>query len=237
MNYTESEGREKALVEPDCAAEISAVALLSMARGFTCVFWGLLLSVVLLFSNAFFELFEVVRIPAYLLGSAIAAWGLFGMREAGLVSRVWTRRRRFAFLLILLHIYFAPFVVWWSGMPESAFFLVNFLCFILVGMLCLLSINLLAAESARCLNHRGDWVEAWLFAAGTVMFMMVPFLFWVAGPVAAVVRFKTSLYYELWSASNRTPDWVRIFICLPCSLTLVSAWKARSQCYRRFLAE
>ncbi len=237
MSDSENEQGGAAGALSACSHEIVGSELLCMARGFACVFWGLLLSLILLFSNAFFEFFDIIRIPAYLIGSGIVAWGLFSMRDAGSVSRLWTRRRRGALFFAILHIYCAPFFVWWSAMQSNSFLLVNFLGFVLVGMFALLYINLLAAEIARCLKSKGEWAEACLFAAGIVMLMIAPFVISIAGPAASAVRFRTSLYFELWSLANRAPTWVRVLVSLPCSLTLVAAWKAKSLCYRRFLAD
>lgn len=236
MSDTTSQGDVTTDFGLDRIVELRPSQLLYMAKGFSRIFWGLLFTLVLFFANASFELFHSVRIPAYVIGSALVGWGLLVLRDAGRISGAWLRRSRIAGILVCLEIYFAPFVAWWRNMPYVSFFLINWLGLLLTGMLTMFYINLLAAESERCLNDRGAQIESNLFAVGVVLLMIVPFLISVVLPAVAAIRHETSLYFEIWCVVNRVPPWAYAFITVPCSLTLVASWKAKDRCYHEFLA-
>ena len=236
MIETTSEDCEQAPPAFAKSPELSRSQLLCMARGFTLIFWGLLITLVLFFANAFFEIFNSVRIPAYVIGSAIVALGLFGLHGAERISRAWVRRTRVVLFLVMLQIYFAPFVAWWQATPYVSMLLVNCLCLILAGMLSLFYINLLVAESVRRMDAGAAGTGSGLFAAAVFLLMIVPFSIVVGPPVVAAIYHRTSFYSEMWSMINKVPAWAYALVALPCALTLVAAWKAKDRCYRKFLA-
>lgn len=217
------------------ARGIEPAHLLGMTRGFACVFWGLLTALVLFFANSSIAFFGT-RIPAYAAGSALAAWGIFVLHDAGRVSRAWTRRSKAALCLLALQVYFAPFVAWWQARPDVTYLLVNWLCLLLTGMLGLFCINLLIAEGHRLLNAREGRMESLWFAASVAVLMIVPFFILVAGLVVSMLRRHTSLYAEMWSMMLRTPAWAYVVVAVPCALTLLATWKAKNRFRREFLA-
>ena len=217
-------------------ANLQPPQLLSMAKGFSWVLLGLLLGLVLFFADASFEFFDAVRIPAYGIGSSVAAWGLLMLNDSGRVSRTWARRGGIALATVLLQIYFVPFVGWWRAAPQVSFLVANYLSLILAGMFSLFYMNLLAAESARRLFDRAGRIESLLFAAAVVILMIIPFGALVFQRGMACVNGAAAPYSELIFLVNRAPLWARGVAAIPCALTLVSLWKARDRCYRAFLA-
>lgn len=204
-----------------------------LAKGFARIFWGLLIAMILFFGNAAVEVFHFVKLPAYVVGCALAAWGLWMLPTAGAVSLKWRPRVRAAMALVFLQIYFAPFLEWWKGSPHVAFYFVNVLGLLLVGMLMLFFVNLLAADAFGRLRDRGGRIEALIFAWGVVLLMIAPLVLTAACCLLAAFRYKTDFEFEMWQAVGQLPIWIYMVLTIPCSLTLIATWKAKDSCYRR----
>jgi len=207
--------------------------ILCMAKGFSRIFWGVFLMVGLFLSQAGLEVFHGVRIPAYVVGAGLIGWGAWLLQSAGPVSRRWHRRTRMALGLVCLVIYFAPFIAWWQIMPRENFFLVNVLSLLLAGMGILLLVNLLAADTCILFKERGGQVESQVFAYGVIFLMIAPFLIGLLFALVASIRYNSLFAEEIWLTINRMPIWLYVATTLPCSLTLVASWKAKTLCYKR----
>ena len=138
-----------------------------------------------------------------------------------------------ALVLACLVIYFAPFISWWQIMPYENLFLINVLGLLLAGMGILLLVNLLAAETFGVFELRGSRIESQIFAFGVVILMIAPFLIGLLFALVASMRYDTSFAEEIWLTINRIPIWFYVATTLPCSLTMVASWKAKSICYKR----
>jgi len=88
--------------------------LIGMARGFTWMAVGLLLTFLLLLGFVECNLPRMgFSLPSSILGSAVALFGAtLWCRAAGQQSP-WRSRARLAVVAIALQIYFAPFALWW----------------------------------------------------------------------------------------------------------------------------
>ena len=215
------------------ANPITPAQILCLARGFSRIFWGVFLMVGLFLSQAGLEVFHGIRIPAYVLGAGLIGWGLWLLRSAGPARQGWQRRTRMALGLAFLIIYFAPFITWWQAMPYENLFLVNVLSLLLTGMGILLLVNLLAAETFGVFELRGSRIESQIFAFGVVILMIAPFLIGLLFALVASMRYNTAFAEEIWLTINRIPIWLYVATTLPCSLTMVASWKAKTLCYQR----
>ena len=232
MDYTEApldENNDKRL----SAKPMTPAQILCLAKGFSRIFWGVFLMVGLFLSQAGLEVFHGIRIPAYVLGAGLISWGLWLLQSAGPTGRRWQRRTRMALGLTFLIIYFAPFITWWRAMPYENLFLINVLGLLLSGMLILLLVNLLAAETFSLFEERGGRVESQAFAFGVVILMIAPFLIGLLFALVASLRYNAPFAEEIWTTINRVPIWLYVATTLPCSLTMVASWKAKSICYQR----
>jgi len=135
--------------------------------------------------------------------------------------------------LVFLIIYFAPFVIWLQAMPRENFFLVNVLGMLLTGMMIFFLVNLLTADACLLFKERGGQVESQVFALGVVFLMIAPFLIGLLFALVASIRYNSLFAEEIWLTMNRMPIWLYVATTLPCSLTLVASWKAKSICYQR----
>lgn len=206
---------------------------LCLAKGFSRIFWGVFLMVGLFLSKAGLEVFHGVRIPAYVLGAGLIAWGLWLLHSTELARRNWPGRTQLALVLAFLIIYFAPFIAWWQAMPYENLFLVNVLALLLTGMGILLLVNLLAAETFSLFAERRGQVESQIFALGVIILMIAPFIIALLFALMTSIRDNAPFAEEIWLMINRIPIWLYVATTLPCSLTMVASWKAKTICYQR----
>lgn len=212
---------------------ITPAQILRMAKGFSRIFWGIFLMISLFLGQAALEVFHGLRIPAYIAGAASIGWGVWFLQTAGPISRNWQRRAQMALILASLAVYFAPFTVWWKAMPYANLFLVNVLALLLTGMGILLLVNLLTADAFILFKERGNQIESQVFALGVVIMMIAPFIVGLISALVGTIHYESKFSEEIWLTVNRVPPWLYIAATLPCSLTLVAAWKAKALCYRQ----
>lgn len=204
-----------------------------LAKGFSRIFWGLLIAMALFFGNAAVEVLHAVKLPAYVAGSALAAWGLWILPAGGAGGPRWRNLVRASLALVCLQIYFSPFLEWWKLSPCSLFYFLNVLGLLLASMLVFFFVNLLAADLFRRFQRRGARIEALVFALGVLLLMIAPLVLTAAFSLMAALRYQTDFAGEMWRAFIQLPSWVYMLLTLPCSLTLVALWKAKDMCYRR----
>jgi hypothetical protein len=216
------------------AAMPASAQFLSLARGFTLIFWGTLTMVGLFLCQGMVEIFHLVRVPAYVAGVALIAFGLVMLQKVQRDIMIWQQRIRRALVLSGLALYFAPFINWWLSMPEVTLFLVNVLGLLLACMVILVMLNILAANVLGRFQERGCQIEAQLYAAAVIGLMILPFLLGVLFALVAAIRYEARFAEEVWLMITRIPIWVYVFATVPCSLTLVALWKTRSLCYRAY---
>lgn len=208
-----------------------------LTRGFSRVFWGLALTAVLLLSHARIEIFSGVHLPTFLLGTIIHFWGLLTLWRAGAVSASWRARLGLAMVLVLLEIYFIPFVRWWNAMPYVSFFTINVGVMALAAILLLYLTNLIAADLFRRLAMKGERLEARLYAGSVVLFVAVPLSVAIAFAIISAHRYETIFLDELFEAVHCFPVWLYVIVTIPYSLTLAILWKARDRSYQQFCRE
>lgn len=176
--------------------------------------------------------FHYLRLPAYVVGTIVIAWGVRRLRENPCRHPVWERRRQTLMALLALAIYFAPFIEWWRTWPRQTYLMVNMLGMLFTGMLMLFYINLLAAEVGRRLRRSGVAWEAQIYATAVVVLMMAPLAAAILFSMLAAIRYDTPFGPELLQTLRRVPVWIYALASIPASLTLIAAWKARDLCYQ-----
>jgi hypothetical protein len=209
---------------------LSSGVLIRAARGFSCIFWGIPLGL-LLFSGALdLRVFPRLRMPAYVFGIFLVYCGLMFLQRTGPLSAHWLRRVREAMFVLLVEVYLAPFVFWWRQMPHVPYYIANVLALILCTTLGLFLVNLLAGELGRALHDRTFLVESRLSAAISVLFMMVPVLGSVFDSIRATLQLESMLDLDLAGSPFAFPRWAYAFSLLPFTLTMAIAWKAKERC-------
>jgi hypothetical protein len=210
---------------------------INLVKGFSRVFWGLALTTVLLLSQAKFEFILALKIPAYLLGTVVHFWGLVTLYRAGEVSARWNTRLSLAIVLVLMEVFFFPFMRWWKMMPAISYFTWNIGVLSLSAVCSLLLCNLIAADFFRRLALKGECLEASIYALAVIIFMAFPFFAAVIFSFIASRRYQTFFSDEIIEAVYQVPVWLYFIVVIPVSMTLAILWKARDRSYQRFCKE
>jgi hypothetical protein len=200
-------------------------ALIRVARGFSCIFWGIPLSL-LLFSGALdIRLFAFVRMPAYVLGIFVAYIGTVFLQRAGPLSDMWTRRVRQLLFLLLAEIYLAPFVYWWRQMPQVPYFTANMLALVICTTWVLFVVNRLAGEVCKLLCDRTFLIETQVAGWLSVGFMLTPLAHALYTSIRAVLQpdGPSVFVFEL-------PLWIYALALLPFTITMAVSWKIKERC-------
>ncbi len=204
--------------------------LLRLARGFSRIFWGIPVSLLLFLDVLDIRLVHPVRLPTYVIGVLLVYWGFTAFQRAAPVDRRWATLLRWGFFLLFMQIYFAPFVHWWRRYPASDYHLYNVIALLCCMMVTLLIINRLSGIVADRLGDRTFRLESNLCGFSVVMLMIVPLSTLVSYSIWGVIRFDTSFYVELLHTHQQLTRWMNALFLLPLTLTMLIAWKAKERC-------
>ena len=200
-------------------------ALIRVARGFSCIFWGIPLSL-LLFSGALdLRLFTFVRMPAYVVGIFLLYIGTVLLQRAGGLSDMWTRRVRQLLFLILVEVYLAPFVYWWRQMPHVTYFTANMAALVICTTWGLFAVNRLAGEVSKLLRDNTFFIETQIAGWLAVLFMLTPLVHALYTAIRAVLRPDGNFFFVL-----ELPLWIYALTLLPFTITMAVAWKTKERC-------
>lgn len=200
-------------------------ALIRVARGFSCVFWGIPLTL-LLFSGALdIRLFSFIRMPAYVLGIFVAYIGTVFFQRAGPLSDMWTRRVRQLIFLLLVEIYLAPFVYWWRQMPQVLYFSANMAALVICTTWGLFAVNRLAGEACKLLRDSTFLLETQIAGWFAVGFMLTPLAYALNAAIRAVFRPDGEFFLFI-----QLPPWIYALTLLPFTITMAVSWKMKERC-------
>lgn len=206
------------------------------ARGFSCVFWGLPLSLLLFTGAVDIRLFPRVRVPAYVMGVFVVYCGLVFFQRIGPLTAMWQRRVRGGLLILLLEVYLAPFLFWWRQMPLVPYYAANVMALVLCTMMGLFVLNKLGGEIARTLHDGSLYVESQISAWLSALFLLVPVAYSLLRSLQPPIESAAALLQSMVVAPFGTPRWIYAFALLPFTLTMAIAWKAKERCLRALKA-
>lgn len=206
--------------------------LLQIARGFSCSFWGIPLTLLLFFGAVDVHVMERVRLPAYILGVLLIFIGFTFLHRSKPVTRRWKTWARQGLTLSFILVYFSPFVYWWSHLPFTGYYVGNMLALVACATWLMFSVNRLAAETGMALQDRTFAIEADLCGWSTVGLMMIPLLITTGLTLYYAGVARLDWITEWVSVQPDMPIWLYGFFLIPITLTMTSAWKAKEICIR-----
>jgi hypothetical protein len=230
------EPSERSPLAATTATELSPGQLLSLARGFSCILWGIPVSLLLAFGVFIFRPAMPIQVPPYVIGLLIIYWGLILLRRTKPPTTRWLRYVGLALLSIFLEVYFAPFAAWWVSMPELPWYAANMLGLFVCTIWALVLINKLVGEAARAFHDRSFFVEAQLCAWSAILCTAMPAFVILLFSLHMSARVETSVYAQIWTVHERLHYWIYVLFLLPFTLTMACAWKVKETALRR-LAE
>lgn len=212
---------------------VAPASLLAAARGFSALFWGLLLILLVLAGALTVRLPLLARVPGHTLGLLILLVGAFHLRHAFAGDRGGRRLLRILILTVLLQVYLVPFLGWWRAGTAAWYATLNLGLLVLGGLALLAVMTRLAQHLAERLQDEVMRVEArlclWavpvLGAVGLGLLMLrTGRLALQADPVFALK------HVLLW------PDPLALFPCvLPFVPALAMAWEIKERALRGLL--
>ena len=209
---------------------LSSEVLIRATRGFSCIFWGIPLALLLFSGAGDLRVFPRLRMPAYVFGVFVIYCGLVYLQRTGPLSARWIQRVREAMFVLLLEVYLAPFVFWWKQMPQIPYYIANVLGLILCTTCGLFLINVLAGEIGRVLHDRTFLIESRISAWLCVAFMFIPVLGSLLDSLRATLQLETLLNLDFTDDLFELPRWIYALSLLPFTLTMAIAWKAKERC-------
>ncbi len=205
-------------------------ALLLAARGFSCMFWGIPLSLFFMVGALRIELAIPIRLPAYFFGVLVLYVGFFSLYRAAPDASWWRRCSLTGLVLSFVLVYFTPFVYWWRQSPLTPFFLYNMMALLIVCAGVLYAVNRLSAEIARLLRDPVLAVEARM-CAWSALLVLVPILALVLGFALHAGTWSDATWIaEYIHRRRQPPTWMFFCFLLPVALTMTSSWKAKERC-------
>ena len=200
-------------------------ALVRLARGFSCIFWGVALTLLLASGTLDIRVVSFVHMPVYVFGVLLAYIGAVFLQRAGALSDAWALYVRLLLLLLLVEVYLAPFVYWWRKMPHALYFNLNVSALILCTAWGMFIVNRLAGEAGALLHDRTfvfeTRVAGWLSAA----FMLIPLAHALYATIVAAIETNGYVAYTF-----DPPPWVYVLSVLPFGTTMAVAWKMKERC-------
>lgn len=219
------------------SAPFSAHALLQIARGFTCMFWGIPASLLFMVGAIQLDFAFPFRLPTYFFGVLILYTGFFFIYRGAPRLPQWNRLAIAGLLLSFGMVYFTPFFYWWKQSPFTPFFLLNMMALLMVCTGVLFTVNRLSAETGRLLDDPVLMTEARI-SAWLALLVLIPM---VVVSLGFAVHLQTGSdagwIADYFQQRRQAPTWVYLCFILPVALTMTSAWKAKECCFIQMLQQ
>jgi hypothetical protein len=229
MEKREGEDAEEPGERGDGPQPLNARKALYLMRGFSWVFWGLPLTLLLFFGAVEVHVLAKLRLPSYALGVLVLFTGFLNVTRAGPITPAWHGWARSGVLLSFIMLYLTPFVYWWDRAPHVRFFGANMWILLVSTMLILVVVNRLASELGLRRADTTFAIEARLCAWSVVVLMMLPFGIAIGYAYYAFKKYGVTVPTTLSMAHKEMPFWLHVFFLLPFTLTMTTVWKARER--------
>lgn len=206
------------------------VALAWAARGFSCIFWGMAISLLLASGFLSVRAFTHLRIPSHLPGLILILTGAIFLHRSGMGSAYWVDRTNGLTMAAALMIYFTPFLAWWRRMPHEVLYHVNIIALAGVTLWFLVALHRLAEELGRARGNQILRVESRLCLWSSLALYLIPIAImlieWLPGAIGSKAAGSDVIpvYFIVW------PRWVFAIFSMPFLLTMAVAWEAKEHC-------
>ena len=199
-----------------------------LARGVSCLFWGLPLALLICAQAVRAEWLRSLGIVPPLLTTGLLLFGVWQMRSFQRQEHIWTASLFRTQFLATVNVGLSPFLYWWSQMPGNYYFLAAALLFGLSAASFLASLNttierlgaMLPDETLRYETRQFTAVNRWLLF---IMLALVGIFF-----AAMQSPNFASQFAGLLETVARYYRWFVIsFILLPVAMTMALLWKTK----------
>ncbi len=203
-------------------------SLRRLARGLSCLFWGLPLALLVCARGVQTDLLERMGIVPPLLATGLLLFGTWQLGSFQRQERIWVAAQGRAHLIALFNVGLSPFLYWFNQVPGNEYFAFAALLFNLGGLMFLTMVNamlerlgaMLPDETLRAETRLFTAVNRWLI----LILLVLATAFFVAIRSPEIVsRFPHLL--ELVAQNH--PLFVLPFILLALAMTMALLWKTK----------
>ncbi len=204
--------------------------LLAAARGFSAIYWGLLLVVLVMLGTLTVQLPLFARLPGHSLGLLLLVAGLLHLYQVRPGHPAWRRTVHLLAGCVLLQGYLIPFLGWWRAGTAAWYAVLNLGLLAAGGVLLLMVVPRLAQRTADWLPDEGLRMEArlCLWAVPVLSVVALGLILLWAG---RIIRLSDPLY-----ALKHILFWADAFALFPAVLpfipALAMAWETKERCLR-----
>ena len=204
------------------------VSLRRLARGLSCLFWGLPLTLLVSVHGEQTDLLRRMGIAPPLLVTALLLFGTWQLNSFQRQERIWIAAQGRAQLLALFNFGLSPFLYWGSQVPGNEYFARDALLFNLGGLLFLITVNTLLERLGAMLPDETLRAETRLFTAINRWLVLVL----LALAVFCFIAFRSP------DISSRIPHVLELiaqnrmvftlpFILIALAMTMALLWKTK----------
>lgn len=203
-------------------------SLRRLARGLSCLFWGLPLTLLVCVRGVQTDLLGRMGIVPPLLATGLLLFGTWQLSSFQRQERIWVAAQGRAQLLALLNLGLSPFIYWFSQVSGNEYFAFAALLFQLGSLMFLTTVNtllerlgaMLPDETLRAETRLFTAVNRWLIMI--LLVLAVLFFFSLRSP-DVVSRFPHLLEII---AQNRMV-FTLPFILIALAMTMALLWKTK----------
>ncbi len=204
-------------------------SLRELARGLSALFWGLPIALVVCVWTAQTQRLRLFGVVPCVAALGLLLYGLVLLGKFQPQERVWRRALDQALLLAMINLGLAPFLHWWSKIPQHPFFTAVVELFVLTAFIFLIHLNqvllrlstMLPDETLRSEARQFTPLNRTLFAASTLL--TVAYVFLDRTGVAPPVYLQSII-----AAVEEKILWLLVpFVLLPLAMTMALIWKTK----------
>jgi hypothetical protein len=214
---------------PDSSAQAELLRSLGrLVRGLSSLFWGLPLALLVCVQSAKMDWLQPFNVFPALAATGLLFFGLVQISGFQRQERPWRAALDRAKLLSLINCGLSPFLFWWNGVPDNAFFSSTLAVLALSGVLFLFSLNLVLLRLGDMLPDPSLRGEMRQFTALN-RYLLATLLLLSALFLATVQIQVVPVHFEgFFALANQLGQWVLLFLALlPLALTMALLWKTK----------
>jgi hypothetical protein len=199
-----------------------------LARGLSCLFWGLPIALLICAQAVRTEWLRSMGVVPALLATGLLLYGVWQMAAFQPQERVWTAALWRTRLLATINFGLSPFLYWWGHVPRNLYFLSAILLFGACSIAFLGSLNstikrlgaMLPDETLRAETRQFTTVNLWL------LFLLACLMaFFIGAAQSPELSDHFSGFLEL---ADRHYRWLVVsFVLLPVAMTMALLWKTK----------
>lgn len=203
-------------------------SLRRLARGLTCLFWGLPLTLLVCVRGVQTDLLGRMGVVPPVLATGLLLFGTWQLGSFQRQERIWIAAHGRAQLLALLNLGLAPFLYWFNQVPGNEYFALAALLFNLGGLMFLTTVNsllerlgaMLPDETLRAETRLFTVVNRWLILVSLVLAI----LFFIAIRSPDIV---SQFPHALETIAQNRSLLIMPFILIALAMTMALLWKTK----------